>query len=233
MSIHVDLNLNNKKPNYKNLLIIGSSYGDCLNNGFPKNNGLEKLYTVSDSTAAIINQLTDNQLVGIITYQCMGFDIYYVKDTLNIRSNLNKMFENNFTKSKNYVILRKDKSWDYYFDYLYPDDVSDDFFTDHQYLNELALQGDNLLSIRAVNHYFNFKSIKHRADFIDKIEELDYAIDSITYKKEEPYPYKLQISKQEFIDPKTLKVTSNILKFMSWKAGGQYQGWGAEIKTQD
>ncbi|MDH3322429.1 MAG: DUF695 domain-containing protein [Flavobacteriaceae bacterium] len=233
MSIYVDLYFNNKKPNYKNLLIIGSTYKDCFNNGFPKNEGLDQLYSVSDATAAEINQLTDNKLVGVITYQCVGYDVYYVKDTIDLRSNVLKVLNDNFSNSKHYVVIRKDRTWEYYFDYLYPDNVSDEFFTDHQYLNELALKGDDLSEERAVNHYFYFKSIKNRVDFINKIKVLDYAIDSVSYKKEAAYPYELQVSKKEFIDPESVKASTTLLKLMSEGSKGLYQGWATEVQIDD
>jgi len=51
MSISIDLDFNDYKPNYKNLLIVGTNYKKCLKNGFPDKGGLEELFSFSDSVA--------------------------------------------------------------------------------------------------------------------------------------------------------------------------------------
>lgn len=233
MSISVDLDFVDYKPNYKNLLILATNYKNCLNNGFPKEEGLEKLYTFSDSTALVINKLTKNKLVGIITYQCIGFDVYYVKDTLNIRNELNLMFNDRFKSSKNYIIIKRDKRWSYYFNNLYPDNVSDEFFADQQFLIEMVIQGDDLTGLRKINHWAYFNSIKKRKKFIDTVVEIKFSIDSISYKKEMRYPYELQFSRNDFIYPEYISKLSRTFLFLAGSLNGVYEGWGTEIQIKD
>jgi len=72
--------------------------------------------------------------VGILTYQCSGFDVYYVKDTTNLRTNINKLFQDKFQTHKNYLYIQRDKRWKYFADILYPNDISDNFFSNQEYL---------------------------------------------------------------------------------------------------
>ena len=97
MSVSVNMDLNVDKPNYKNLLIVGTTTRKCLKNGYPNVDGLEDLYTFSDSVANTIDKITKSRLAGIITYQCAGLDVFYVKDTLNLRKNIYETINKNFS----------------------------------------------------------------------------------------------------------------------------------------
>jgi len=96
MSVSLDLKLDLIKPNYSNLLIVGGQFKNCLNNGFPSEDSLDKIFAFSDTTLVAIDKITKNRLAGYITFQCMTFDVFYVKDTLNLRAELNKTFFDNF-----------------------------------------------------------------------------------------------------------------------------------------
>ena len=233
MSISIDMDLIIKKPNYKNLIIIGTEFKDCLKNGFPKEEGLEKLYTFSDSISIIINNITKNKLVGVITYQCMGFDVFYVKDTIDLRKNLNKTLKVNFKQSHNYLSITKDKNWNYYYDNLYPEFATEDFFINQQFLSDLVFQGDDLSGKRIINNWMNFKNDKRRQKFIKIIKKLDFVIDSTNYKKETKYAYELQVSRKDSISPKYISELTRILKILVNSSFGKYDGWGTEVIIQD
>jgi len=58
MAITTNFRYVQSKPTYKNLLIVGSNTRKCHNNGAPKTDGLEEIYTFSDSVAQVIDKLT-------------------------------------------------------------------------------------------------------------------------------------------------------------------------------
>ena len=228
MSVTVDLNLYYSKPNYKNLLILGTKYRDCMNNGFPSEKGLEKLYTFSDSTNVVLDSITKNRLVGIITYQCTGFDVYYVKDTIDIRNKINKVYNNKFNDSSNYIFIKRDKKWEYYFSNLFRKNITEDFIIDHQYLGELVSKGDDLSEKRKISHWIYFNSEKRRAKFIKAIKTFEFTIDSLNYKQEKNYKYELQISRKNNVDPNSISKLTQMLKNLSTTGHGIYDGWKAE-----
>ena len=233
MSIAIDLGVDLAKPNYRNLLIVGTRFKSCLKNGFPKEEGLDKLYAYSDSTSAVINKSTKNRLVGIITYQCMGFDVYYVKDTLDIRTNLNKLIEENFSVSDSYVEIKKDKSWNYYYDFLYPKNLSLEFLFNQDYLRDLVLQGDDLKGLRKVDHWLYFPSVKSRNTGGERLEKLNFSLDAIAYKKESKTPYELKISRNDSINPDSIERLTTILEVLCASLKGQYDGWSTEVKASE
>ena len=230
MSIAIDLSVDMAKPNYKNLLIVGTRFKSCLKNGFPKEEGLDKLYAFSDSISTAINKSTKNRLVGIITYQCMGFDVYYVKDTLDLRTNLNKLIEGNFSVEDSYVEIKKDKSWNYYYNFLYPINLSIEFLFNQEYLNDLVLQGDDLKGLRKVNHWLYFPGVNLRNAAGKRLKELNFSLDAIAYKKESKTPYELKISRHDSISPDSIDRLTTFLRVLCASQKGQYDGWSTEVK---
>lgn len=232
MAVSVDLDFNNNKPNYKNLLIVGTNYYNSYKNGFPNEKGLAHLFAYSDSTAVILNRLTKNQIVGIVTYQGTAFDIFYVKDTMQIRNNLTKELKKDFRRSTSYIILKKDKNWDYYFNNIFPENVDNNILANHQYLFDLVSGGDDLSGLRKVNHWMSFNKTKKRLKFLNQIKKLDFKIDSINFKKESRTPYELVISRKDSISPKTILQLTQLLQLLVDKSNGIYEGWGVESTVQ-
>jgi hypothetical protein len=243
MAISVNMDLNVTKPNYKNLLIIGTNTRKCFKNGYPNQDGLEDLYIFSDSVAKAIDKVTKSRLAGIITYQCVGLDVFYVKDTLNLRQNIQETINNNFSQSKNYTVIERDKKWDYYHNNLYPKDLSEDFFMNQDFLRQLVEEGDDQAVPRELKHWIYFNNPKKRVKFISEVKKLDFAIDSVNYKKDKKfvdvqnsfyysrvksYPFEVKISRKDSINPSSISNLTFVLKEMAKSLNGKYDGWGLE-----
>jgi hypothetical protein len=229
LSVSMDLKYYVQKPNYKNLLIVGTEFKPCMKNGFPEPDSLDGLFSFSDSTAAVINRVTRNELVGILTYKCLAFDVYYVKDTLGIRENLGTMMQRGFENSELYLTLKRDRNWDYYFTNLLPVNLSEDFLIDHEYLNNLVLLGDDLQGLRKVRHWIYFKNLKQRIKMSEKLESLKFSLDSIKYNRERLFPYELQVSRMDSITPKKVSELTRLMKVLSQVYQARYDGWGTEV----
>jgi len=243
MSISVNMDLNVTKPNYKNLLIVGTNTRKCFKNGYPNPDGLEDLYTFSDSVANAIDKVTKSRLAGIITYQCAGLDVFYVKDTLNLRENLDETIHKNFFQTKSYTFIERDKNWDYYDNSLYPKDLSEDFFINQDFLRQLVEEGDDLAEPRELKHWVYFNNPKKRVKFIDEIKKLEFAVDSVNYKKDKKfvdvqnsfyysrvrsYPFEIKISRKDSINPLSISKLTFMLQALTKSLNGKYDGWGFE-----
>lgn len=233
MSTSLDLSLDIGKPNYKNLLIVGGKFKKCLKNGFPSEESLSDLYAFSDSTAVTIDKITANRLVGYITYQCMAFDIFYVKDTIDLRRELNKLFDTNFADTKNFVDIKRDSKWAYYSNFMYPRNFSSEFLIDQDFLHDLVLQGDDLKGLRKVNHWIYVKNLEKRKVLEKKLERLNFSLDSIAYKKDFDLPYQLTISRQDSVDPISVFELTTLLRKISDSVNGYYDGWSTEPRPAE
>ena len=233
MSISIDLSLAFYKPNYKHLLVVGSNFNNCMKNGFPEETGLNEIFAFSDSIALSTEEITPNRLVGFLTYQCMAFDVFYVKDTVGLRENLNQMIDRNFKGNQIYLNIKKDKNWQYYFDYMYPSGFSSEYLIDQGYLNDLVLQGDDLKGLRKVQHWVYFKNLEKRKKFSDKIKKLNFSLESISYNRDEQFPYELKVSRKDSISPESIYKLTYMLRAMSGSLGGVYDGWSTDVKKKE
>lgn len=233
ITIGVNMKYEYARPNYKNLLVIGNHTSKCHKNGYPTEEGLEEMYVFSDSIAKIIDGLTKSRLVGILTYQCSGFDVFYVKDTTNLRKTIATQIDKSFNNSKTYLKIEGDKKWKYYHDSLYPEDDSYEFLMNHELLTGLVYNGDDLTQPREIKHWFYFLRNKKRQKFIDKIRTLDFTIDSVNYKKKRSHPYELQVSRKDSINPNSiLKLTKTLTSFANLLYA-EYDGWSADLIKKD
>ena len=233
MSVHVDLGLNYIKPNYKNLLIVGSRYDGCMSNGFPTEQGLKKLYVFSDSLSQVVKRLTKNRLVGILTYQCYGFDVFYVKDTTGLRNEISNMITDDFKDGKSYITMKYDRKWVYYYENIFPLNAPHDFFTDHEYLTEMVAKGDDLKESRLVTHWLKFRKEKKMIKFVNEAKVLDFNVDSLYAGKDKTYPFEVELSRKDKVNPKSIKSLTNTLKVLSRNQGGVYDGWGADVIIEE
>ncbi|WP_157972828.1 DUF695 domain-containing protein [Aureibaculum luteum] len=229
MSVTVNYKYMLGKPNYKNLVLVGKRTSKCFKNGMPNAEGLEEIYDYSDAVANEINKSSKkNRLVGILTYQCTGFDVYYVKDTINLRNKIDSLYKNKFTDSKNYLVINRDKKWQYYKEVLYPKDVSDSFFMSQDLLSQLFLEGVDLTQKRKINHYFYFKRDKNRERFLEKIKTIDFKVDSLKFDENNDFPYELQIHREDALYPSFLAELTKALKSFALTNIGYYDGWAIE-----
>lgn len=233
LSVLVNMDLDYDRPNYKNLLIIGTQTRKCFNNGFPKMEGLEDLIRFSDATELVLDSITKFKLAGIITYKCVGFDVFYIKDTVNVRERMQKLFDRNFKTSKNHFYVMEDKKWEYYYSNLYPKYFDDDFFINQQYLLELAEEGDDLTQEREVNHWVYFKDVEKREKFIENIENIEFKIHSKNFISERKFPYELQFSRKDMILPENITNLTLMIKTLAAAFQGEYNGWGTEVRVHD
>lgn len=228
MSVSLDLAYYMQKPNYKNLVIVGTEFKPCMDNGFPLPEALDGLYSFSDSIAAEINQKTKHRLVGIMTFRCLGFDVYYVKDTLGIREGIESAVRRNFYDKQTYLTVREDKNWAYYFNFLLPPGLTEDFLIDQKYLFDLVLQGDDLQGLRKVRHWIYFNTLKQRLKMSEKLETLNFSIDSIKYHRDSKWPFEIQVSRMDSVTPSYIFDLTMMMKILSEAHQGMYDGWGTQ-----
>ncbi|RUA12896.1 MAG: hypothetical protein DSY82_00045 [Flavobacteriia bacterium] len=233
MAVSVDLELDLNKPKLHNVLIVGTRVKGCYKNGFPNEEGIKYSDVFSDSVAFRLNKITKNRKVGMISYQCLIFDVFYVKDTLGIRKEMDTLLSKNYPHYPKYVVISKDKKWDYYYQKLFPPVYTEDFIYDQEILYKLVSAGDDLSTERNVKHWTYFKNEKRRNSFVSKIKKLDFKVDSLNIKKDLAYPYEVQIYRKEKIYPRSIESVTALLNFMVKADNGLYDGWGAEMIVKE
>ncbi|PID68803.1 MAG: hypothetical protein CR989_04255 [Flavobacteriales bacterium] len=230
MAVTTNLRYDNAKPNYKNLLIVGKTTQKCHKNGYPTELGLEELFTFSDTTAQVLNRtVKKNRLVGVLTYQCNGFDVFYIKDTVGVRAALEKVYGNYFNNEKYYIFLKQDKRWQYYKDILFPKRFTDDFFINQELLTALFYDGYNLNDEYNLIHWFYFKKEKYRKKFLEKLKVINVTVHSLKTIEGKNHPYELQLVRKDQLQPAFIDELTRTFGIFAESYGGFYDGWGIKL----
>jgi len=116
---------------------------------------------------------------------------------------------------------------------LFPQNFSSDFILDQEYLIELAKAGDKLDDKRKVTHWAYFKNSKKREKFVKNIKALDFQIDSVYAKNKDKYPYQLQFSRENLVNPKSIFDLTSLIKVLIKTSNSIYGSWGFDSKTKD
>lgn len=226
MALTVNLRYDIVKPNYKNLVLVGRNTNNCHKNGYPNEQGLQELFTFSDTIAQVLNRTVKNRLVGVLTYQCTGFDVFYVKDTTNVRTALQTVIDRDFDIGRDYIFISRDKRWKYFKENLFPKNLSEDFFINQELLTGLFYDGYDLNETYNLMHWFYFRKEKQRDKFVDKIKVINVKIDSLNTIKDSKFPYEVQLSRKDTLQPAFIDELTRTFSIIADNYGGYYDGWG-------
>ena len=96
----------------------------------------------------------------------------------------------------------------------------------------MVAKGDDLKEDRLVTHWLKFKREQRMLKFVNEVKVLKFSVDSLYAGKDNIYPYEVELSRIDKVDPKSINILTNTLKVMAINMGGQYDGWGAEAKIK-
>lgn len=223
----VNMELINLAPinNYPFVLVTGVTFSDCDEAGFPTKEEFDNLYDISDSVVHFLTQHVEHIFSGTFTHQCERLDYIYLTDTIGVRNLLSEMYEQLFSDYSYYINLKEDKKWEYYLDFLYPNEVTQEYISNGFVLEQLQEAGDDLTEKRQVDHWLYFKDGKNRDLFAKLMEEEGFTIEGKGKEKGYEYNYKLQISRVDFVDIESISEITLMLTQKSAEFNGEYDGW--------
>jgi len=207
------------------VLITGVKYTNCDKDGFPTKAEFEKLYIISDTIGAKLKSLSPNRMAGTFTYDCERLDYYYLSDTLNIRKKLADVYEKQFKAYTYYINIKVDKAWAAYLEFLYPNEITQEYMSNQKVLNGLLDAGDKLVAARQVDHWAYFKTEKDRNCFIQVVKKLGYKIEEASADKKSQLPYKLQFSRNDKVELTAITTITLQLRKEANNCNGDYDGW--------
>jgi hypothetical protein len=47
------------------------------------------------------------------------------------------------------------------------------------------------------------------------------------------YPFEVELSRKDKVNPESINILTNTLKVLAMNMGGQYEGWGTEVKINE
>jgi len=203
---------------------------DCGEDGFPGKKELDKLQNANDDAVDAIQAITTSELVGTFLYQCERLAYIYVRDTARIREALISLYEDRYRSYKYYIDIKPDNQWEYYLDFLYPNDAVMDYMSNEKVIEQLRQAGDKLDKPRDIEYVFYFADEKGREAFIKAVAGQGFKVER-EYVKDDPAkrPYQLMLTRAGMVDVSDISQLTLELKQKAEQFGGGYDGWNTVL----
>ncbi|TWT14577.1 DUF695 domain-containing protein [Planomicrobium sp. CPCC 101079] len=121
--------------------------------------------------------------------------------------------------------LQETQSWDFYFEFLYPDPCQFQHMGNRDVLETLALSGDNLEAPRRVDHFILFQDKKMMKRFANSIQREGFTIEEGSFEKDDEGNYVVYISRVDFVTYNAIDELTDFLLEISERFQGEYDGW--------
>ncbi|MES2520203.1 MAG: DUF695 domain-containing protein [Bacteroidota bacterium] len=223
--VRMDLIKSAPLKEYKFILVTGITYESKNPDGLPNKETLSAIQKVGDELQQVIGTTFKEVYVGSFTYNDERLEYFYLRDTIGVRETLKSFYNLKHNKFKNYIYIRNDSDWKGYKEFLYPNEETINYMTDSKVVYSLVENGDKLIKARKVNHFAYFNSKKDAEKFKDEIQKIGYQIEKINKNSDNTFPYSVLFWKEQYVDLNSINQTTVILREVSKKCNGEYDGW--------
>ena len=230
----VDLSLKKTAPrkNLRFVLVTGVTFKECSTDGMPNPNEFDKLHLISDSVKKIVEKSGTSRLAGTFTHQCQRLDYYYISDTAKIRGLLTNMYQKRFPLYEPYINLKEDEGWKYYLDFLFPNEITQEYMSNSRVVTKLFEAGDKLDKPRQVDHWIYFDSEVDREMFIQYATKQNFKVERKDKLQHLDLPYLLQISRNDKVNISSISEITIELRKRATMHKGKYDGWETFVITE-
>ena len=214
------------------VLVTGITYESSREDGFPENETFQILHKIGDELVDLITQETESVLVGSFMYNKERLEYFYINEDKGLSEKIEEFYTQKYPKYKYYLNVKEDKEWDYYREFLYPNEETLNYMADQSVLRNLQDAGDPLTKARRVDHWLYFPSESDMKKCKEDLEKQNFTIQSAGYNKETSLPYELLIWRIDKVDIDSIYPTTSKLRETAKKYNGEYDGWETSVEKE-
>lgn len=210
---------------YRQAIAVRLKINEPNEEGFPIGSEAEKINEMEDSLNEFVS-LKNIINVGRITTDGIRDIIFYSN-----KEEKNYLTEavDRFIKPTGYEFeifnIEEDENWEFYFDFLYPNQYQQQHMGNRKVVDSLEESGDALEVPRKVEHWLYFENIKTLKRFIKAIKKEGFSIEEESTEMSEEGKYSLSISRIDSVDFTSINEVTDFLVEVSEKYKGEYDGW--------
>lgn len=128
--------------------------------------------------------------------------------------------------------VKEDKTWELYFDYLFPDVQEFQRIQNRKVLRTLKQHGDIASKARLIDHWVYFSAEEEREVYGQEVQRLGFAIEGRPVDHKGPQPYGLQLSRTDRTDEESIDAAVMLLWELAQEMNARYDGWETVIVAQ-
>ncbi|PIA78902.1 hypothetical protein BFR04_05110 [Gaetbulibacter sp. 4G1] len=211
---------------YNFVLVTGITYESERDDGFPSEDSTFKLlHKIGDELEVLLKKGGESVLVGSFMYDFERLEYFYLKSDDGIKEKIETFYKINYPSKKYYLNIKEDKKWEYYTEFLYPNEATRNYMSDQSIVEAIQRGGDNLTKSRRVDHWSYFKSKSDIEKFKKEILENNFKIEISNENEDYDLPYGLQFYREDKVDIDSIYPITSFLREISKKYNGKYDGW--------
>ena len=213
-----------------NVLVTGLKYETSRDDGFPENETFKVLHKVGDELIKLISDATECILAGSFMYNGERLEYFYIENEEGLKEKIEKFYQYNYPDYQYYLNIKEDKNWEYYTEFLYPNDETLNYMADQSVIRNLIEAGDPLTKKRRVDHWLYFSTELNMKKCMEEVEKNGFMIQSAGLNDETELPYELQMWKVDNVDIESIYSNTSKLREIVKKYRGEYDGWETTVE---
>jgi len=195
--------------------------------GFPDGEEFRILGEIEDRLVVHLSDLQAQFAGRIISGGVRDFYFY----TANDKTSVNDVMIQ-FPDYQYEVEIKEDKTWEGYFDFLFPDTQEFQRMQNRKVLRMLKQHGDIEEKARHIDHWIFFPTEEIRDLYWQKIQPNGFIVESWLAESESELPYGLKVSRTDRTDEETIDATVMPLWELARDMNARYDGWETVIVAQ-
>lgn len=183
---------------------------------------------INEMEDAILERLSPKNFINVGTVTSNGVrDMIFYSD----QESKNALMEaaEQFIRPTGYEFevfeIEEDETWEFYDDFLYPNQYQQQHMGNQQVVISLEQAGDTLDVPRKVEHWLYFNDLKMMKSFMKEIKKERFSIEEKSKKVDEDGKYMVSISRIDSVDLDSINEVTDLLVEISEKYEGEYDGW--------
>jgi len=218
-------------PNYQYVLVTGITYESAREDGFPKSEETFKLVqNVGDDLIKLLDKNYSFIHVGSFMFNFERLEYFYLKSTDGLNELLENFYKSNYPNNKYYINIKKDLEWEYYTDFLYPNDDTLNYISDQKVVNQLIENGDKLTKERRIDHWIYFSNSDNMKQFKVEVEKIGFTIEYSGKNDQTDLPFEIRIYRIDKVDIDSIFPITNRLRKLAKEYNGDYDGWETSVE---
>lgn len=196
--------------------------------GFPHNDEFIIMGEIEDALVDTLQTKLDAHFVGrTFTNGVRDFYFYATSATLHDKYISDVMVS--FPEYRYDYGMKEDKSWELYFDYLFPDVYEFQRIQNRKVLRALQQHGDVADKERPIDHWIHFRSEEDKVTYWEHIKDMGFSIASEVKEDNPEFPFKLCVSRPDKASEAIIDKVVMSLWELAQNLNAEYDGWETSI----
>ncbi|TDN79070.1 uncharacterized protein (TIGR01619 family) [Salegentibacter sp. 24] len=214
------------------LVVTGITFETNREDGFPGNDIFPIIHKISDELLELISRETETILVGSFMHDQERLEYFYVANKEGLQEKIEKYYQENYSGYEFYLNIKEDQNWEYYTEFLYPNQETLNYMADQSVIRNLYNAGDPLTKERSVNHWMYFSTESNMLKCKKELENKNFMIQNSGVNQQTNLPFELQFSRMDKVDINSIFPITSELRKIAKEYNGEYDGWDTSIEVE-